>query len=85
MIRTSIIGHAVDAPPSGWTAFRCLLDPSNWNELTDLEWLTEGLPGPRSIILREEELRMLFIYPCRDRTLINFVGMYADPDQESAG
>ncbi|KAJ6512654.1 FAD/NAD(P)-binding domain-containing protein [Mycena sanguinolenta] len=84
MIRTSIIGHAVDAPPSGWTAFRCLLDPSNLNELTDLEWFTEGLSGPRSIILRQEELRMFFIYPCRGHTLINFVGMYADPDQESA-
>ncbi|KAF7374345.1 FAD/NAD(P)-binding domain-containing protein [Mycena sanguinolenta] len=84
VIRTSIIGHAVDAPPSGWTAFRCLLDPSNLNDLTDLEWLTEGLPGARSVILRQEALRMFFIYPCRSRTLINFVGIYADPDQERA-
>ncbi|KAF7374343.1 FAD/NAD(P)-binding domain-containing protein [Mycena sanguinolenta] len=84
VVRTSIIGHTFDAPPSGWTCFRCLFDASNLNEVTDLEWLTEGLSGPRGIIMREEELRMLFVYPCRSRTLMNFAALYADPDQEGA-
>ncbi|KAJ6496181.1 FAD/NAD(P)-binding domain-containing protein [Mycena sanguinolenta] len=83
VIRTSIIGHAVDAPPSGLTAFRCLFDASNLNEVTDLEWLTEGLSGARTVMLREEALRAFFIYPCRSGTLINFVGIYSDPEQGS--
>ncbi|KAJ6512657.1 FAD/NAD(P)-binding domain-containing protein [Mycena sanguinolenta] len=84
VIRTSIIGYAVDAPQSGWTSFRCLFDASNLHEFTDLEWLTEGLSGSRSVVMREEALRMIFAYPCRNHTLISFMGMYPDPEQESA-
>ncbi|KAF7374344.1 FAD/NAD(P)-binding domain-containing protein [Mycena sanguinolenta] len=69
-------------PRLGVTMFRCLLDPSTLNESTDLEWLTEGILGARSIISREEALRMFFMYPCRSRTLINFGALHVDPEQE---
>jgi salicylate hydroxylase len=55
------------------------------DELTDLEWLTEGLHGARSVIMREKEFRMFFIYPCRSGTLINFVAIYPDGEQDAAG
>ncbi|KAK7063529.1 FAD/NAD(P)-binding domain-containing protein [Favolaschia claudopus] len=85
VIRTSVIGHVVKAPATGWTCFRCLFDASNLDGSEGLEWLTEGLTGARSVILREQDLRMFFIYPCRKGTLINFVGIHPDPDQEAAG
>ncbi|KAJ6512656.1 FAD/NAD(P)-binding domain-containing protein [Mycena sanguinolenta] len=84
VVRTSIIGHTVDAPPSRLTSFRCLFDASNLHEFTDLEWLTEGLSGTRSVVTREEALRIFIVYSCRNHTLINFAGMYADAEQEGA-
>ncbi|KAF7349934.1 FAD/NAD(P)-binding domain-containing protein [Mycena venus] len=84
IVRTSVLGHTIKPPASGWTCFRCLFDASTLNELTDLDWLTEGLHGVRSVIMREKEFRMLFIYPCRSGTLINFVGIYPDAEQDVA-
>ncbi|KAJ6534394.1 FAD/NAD(P)-binding domain-containing protein [Mycena capillaripes] len=83
VVRTSVLGHVVDAPASGWTCFRCLFDASNLNEFDDLKWLTEGLKGVRPIIMKEQAFRMFFIYPCRSGTLINFVGIYTDSEQDS--
>ncbi|KAF7374347.1 FAD/NAD(P)-binding domain-containing protein [Mycena sanguinolenta] len=60
VIRTSIIGYAIDAPPSGWTAFRCLLDPSNLNDLTDLEWLTEGTPRGQEHYIETRSIADIF-------------------------
>ncbi|KAJ7301691.1 FAD/NAD(P)-binding domain-containing protein [Mycena albidolilacea] len=84
VVRTSVLGHAIKPPASGWTCFRCLFDASTLDELTDLEWLTEGLHGARSVIMREKEFRMFFIYPCRSGTLINFVAIYPDGEQDAA-
>ncbi|KAF8176118.1 FAD/NAD(P)-binding domain-containing protein [Mycena galopus ATCC 62051] len=83
VVRTSILGHSVKPPASGSTCFRCFFDASNLNEFTDLDWLTEGLDGGRSVILKEASFRTFYIYCCRSGTLINFVGFYADPDQDS--
>ncbi|KAJ7900620.1 FAD/NAD(P)-binding domain-containing protein [Mycena olivaceomarginata] len=85
VVRTSVLGHAIKPSASGWTCFRCLFDASTLDELTDLEWLTEGLHGARSVIMREKEFRMFFIYPCRSGTLINFVAIYPDGEQDAAG
>ncbi|KAJ7126740.1 FAD/NAD(P)-binding domain-containing protein [Mycena epipterygia] len=82
VVRTSILGHVVKAPASGWSCFRCVLNASKLNELPELEWLTEGIHGARQVILRGGSLRMFFIYPCRSGTLINFVGFFSDPDQD---
>ncbi|KAJ7888802.1 FAD/NAD(P)-binding domain-containing protein [Mycena leptocephala] len=82
VIRTHVLGYSVKAPATGWTCFRCLFDASTLDKLTDLEWLTEGLHGPRTVIMREKALRMFFIYPVRSGTLINFVGIYTDPEQD---
>ncbi|KAJ7234185.1 hypothetical protein B0H12DRAFT_1143088 [Mycena haematopus] len=83
VVRTSIVGHAVTAPASGWTSFRCLLDASKLNEIPDLQWFKEGLSGPRSVTMTEQTLRMLFVYPCRSGTLINFTGIYPDTKQDA--
>ncbi|KAJ7833088.1 FAD/NAD(P)-binding domain-containing protein [Mycena olivaceomarginata] len=84
IVRTSVVGHTVKPPALGLTCFRGLFDASNLNELEDLEWLTEGLNGARTVMMQEEELRMIFVYPCRNGSLINFVGHHTDPNQEAA-
>ncbi|KAF7374346.1 FAD/NAD(P)-binding domain-containing protein [Mycena sanguinolenta] len=73
----SMLPHRVGLPSV------VFFDASNLHEFTDLQWLTEGLRGSRSVVMREEALRMFFVYPCRNHTLISFMGMYADPEQES--
>ncbi|KAJ7846137.1 FAD/NAD(P)-binding domain-containing protein [Mycena leptocephala] len=81
VVRTSIVGSAV-TPTSDWSCFRCLFDASSVNEIPELEWLTEGLSGARSVAWREGgPLRMFFIYRCRSGTLVNFVGFYTDSNQ----
>lgn len=85
IVRTSVVGHTVKPLALGLTCFRGLFDASNLNKLEDFEWLTEGLNGARTVMMQEEELRMIFVYPCRNGSLINFVGHHTDPNQEAAG
>ncbi|KAJ7126677.1 FAD/NAD(P)-binding domain-containing protein [Mycena epipterygia] len=82
VVRTSILGHAVKAPASGLSCFRCLLNASTLNQLPEVEWLTEGISGVRTIMLGGGTPLWFIIYPCRSETLINFVGFYPDPDQD---
>ncbi|KAJ6507712.1 FAD/NAD(P)-binding domain-containing protein, partial [Mycena vitilis] len=81
-IRTSILGHTVAAPPSSWSCFRRLFDASGVEEIPELNWLTEGINGARSVACRDGgPLRMFFIYKCRDGSHINFVGFCTDSKQ----
>ncbi|KAF7336977.1 FAD/NAD(P)-binding domain-containing protein [Mycena venus] len=48
-------------------------------------WLTEGVSGPRAAIAREGPFRMLLFYPCRNGTLLNFIGFYTDTQEGAAG
>ncbi|KAJ6544990.1 FAD/NAD(P)-binding domain-containing protein [Mycena vulgaris] len=84
IVRTNILGYPQKAIPTGWTCFRFLLNASSLNDIPELEWFTKGIPGARNVILRGGPLRMLFMYPCRNGTLINFAGFYSDPDQDEA-
>ncbi|KAJ7441954.1 FAD/NAD(P)-binding domain-containing protein [Mycena galericulata] len=82
-IRTSIVGHPVKATSLGLSCFRCLFDAAAVSNFPDLEWLTEGISGARNVVLRGGSvLRMFFIYPVRDGTLINIVCYFSDPDQD---
>ncbi|KAK7063519.1 FAD/NAD(P)-binding domain-containing protein [Favolaschia claudopus] len=88
VVRTSILGHVVKPPASGWTCFRCLFDASNIRDIEELKWFTEGMHGARNVRMppRDDEdtdVKFFFTYPCRNGTLVNFVGFYADSEQES--
>ncbi|KAJ6507718.1 FAD/NAD(P)-binding domain-containing protein [Mycena vitilis] len=83
VVRTSILGHVVDAVASGYSAFRCLFDASKLKEFPDLGWVTEGLHGARSVGSKEAAaFRIFFLYPCRSGTLINFAGIHPDIDAD---
>ncbi|KAJ7111977.1 hypothetical protein C8R44DRAFT_883009 [Mycena epipterygia] len=57
---------------------------SGLHEIPELEWLTAGISGTRSIIPKDGPFRMMFVYPCRNGSLINFVGFYTNsPDEEA--
>ncbi|KAJ7737789.1 FAD/NAD(P)-binding domain-containing protein [Mycena maculata] len=81
-LRTSILDHPVKAPLVGLSCFRCLLDPADLSTIPDLEWLTDGIHGARSVAWRGGPMRNLFIYYVRNSTLINVVAYFMDPDQD---
>ncbi|KAJ7357973.1 FAD/NAD(P)-binding domain-containing protein [Mycena albidolilacea] len=81
-IRTSVLGHAQTAPPSGLSCFRSLIDASKLRDIDDAEWLTGGLSGMRGLPIKGEDFRMLVIYTCRTGSLVNLVALYADPHQD---
>ncbi|KAJ7512400.1 FAD/NAD(P)-binding domain-containing protein [Mycena galericulata] len=84
VVRTSILGHHEKARASGWSCFRCLF-AADLNQLSDFDWLRDGIHGGRAIIWKGGPgFRMLFIYPVREGTLINFVGYFTDPDQDKS-
>ncbi|KAJ7222957.1 hypothetical protein C8J57DRAFT_1593086 [Mycena rebaudengoi] len=57
-------------------------DAAKVRGIPDLAWLSEGISGARAVALREEQFRMMFIYPCRNGTVINFVGFHPDPHHD---
>ncbi|KAJ7081834.1 FAD/NAD(P)-binding domain-containing protein [Mycena belliarum] len=79
VIRSHVVGATVTAPATGLSCFRSLIDAS---KLGEMEWLTEGLSGARSIIAKEGEYRLIFVYPCRNGQFINVVAIYKDPHQD---
>ncbi|KAJ7222961.1 FAD/NAD(P)-binding domain-containing protein [Mycena rebaudengoi] len=83
VIRRDILGYTQKAAALGISCFRGLFDASKARRIPDLAWLSEGISGARAVVLREGQFRMFFMYPCRDGTLINFVGYYTDPHQDS--
>jgi hypothetical protein len=80
-VRTSVLGYQQIALASGRAAFRCLLDVSKMAGRAEFDWLGEGPSGPRGV--RAQDGRYLFLYTCRDKTLLNIVAHYGDPrDQD---
>ncbi|KAJ7059651.1 hypothetical protein C8F01DRAFT_1145259 [Mycena amicta] len=77
-IRTSILGHEQSAPPSGRAAFRAVIETATFRGHPELEWLFQGTSGPQGIRAPDGSSRYLFVYPCRDETLINIVAHYPD-------
>ncbi|KAJ7472726.1 FAD/NAD(P)-binding domain-containing protein [Mycena latifolia] len=82
VVRTSILGYPQKATLTGWTCYRFLINARGLSEIPELAWFTEGLSGARHVIMRGGTMQMLFMYPCRDGSVINFAGFYSDPDQE---
>ncbi|KAF8176578.1 FAD/NAD(P)-binding domain-containing protein [Mycena galopus ATCC 62051] len=80
VIRTHIIGEVQNPSPVGVTCFRGVFE---FHEKPDLLWLTEEVSGSRTFFAKDGPFRMLLMYPCRNGTLLNFIGFYADsPDAE---
>ncbi|KAJ6526255.1 FAD/NAD(P)-binding domain-containing protein [Mycena vulgaris] len=80
VIRTNILDRVETAPVSGLSCFRSVFDASKLEG--DFDWFTEGVSGARSVIVKEGEYRLLFIYPCRSGLAVNLVALYADPHQD---
>ncbi|KAJ7222951.1 FAD/NAD(P)-binding domain-containing protein [Mycena rebaudengoi] len=51
----------------------------------NMGWVTEGIPGARSVIADEESYRMIFVYTCRGGSVVNLVGIYEDTHQADPG
>ncbi|KAJ7222958.1 FAD/NAD(P)-binding domain-containing protein [Mycena rebaudengoi] len=82
VIRRDILGYTQKATGLGMSCFRGLFDAAKVHGIPDLAWLSEGISGARAVALREEQFRMMFIYPCRNGTVINFVGFHPDPHHD---
>ncbi|KAJ6479565.1 hypothetical protein C8R45DRAFT_1005474, partial [Mycena sanguinolenta] len=84
IIRTSILGHVVKTEASGWSCYRGLIEISKLEGVPGLEWLWEGINGGRSVTKQAKAppYRMLFVYPCHGRQLLNVVGFFDDPNQD---
>ncbi|KAJ7473358.1 FAD/NAD(P)-binding domain-containing protein [Mycena latifolia] len=78
VIRTSVLGYAQKALPSGLSTFRFLFDTSKLKGLSDMEWFSEGISGARIVLSPEERYHMLFLSSCRHGNLVNVVAHYAD-------
>ncbi|KAJ7484789.1 FAD/NAD(P)-binding domain-containing protein [Mycena galericulata] len=77
-IRTSVLGYQQIACPSGRAAFRCLVDASKLEGRAEFDWIFSGPAGPRGVRPKDTSGRYLFVYPCRDNTLINIVAHHPD-------
>ncbi|KAJ7493690.1 FAD/NAD(P)-binding domain-containing protein [Mycena latifolia] len=75
-LRTVVVGHPVVAPATGLCAFRWMADASKLEGRPELDWvLKNGVEGGRAI---SGAGRSWFVYPCRDRTLINVTMTHPD-------
>ncbi|KAJ6507747.1 FAD/NAD(P)-binding domain-containing protein [Mycena vitilis] len=82
-IRTHVLGAVQKPVDSGWSCFRALFEMPV-GEVPDLEWYTSGVSGPRTVLAKEGNFRMLLFFPCRTGTLMNFVGYFTDADSNGA-
>ncbi|KAJ7696958.1 FAD/NAD(P)-binding domain-containing protein [Mycena rosella] len=77
-MRTIVIGHPVVAPATGLCAFRWMADASKLEGKPEFDWvLKDGISGGR-LVVGQDYARRCFLYPCRDRTLINVTMMHPD-------
>jgi salicylate hydroxylase len=70
---------------TGLTNSRTLLDMAALDALPELAWLRQGASGPRNVIEFGNKFRVLFLYPCRNGTLMNFLAGVEDPHQADPG
>ncbi|KAJ7339253.1 FAD/NAD(P)-binding domain-containing protein [Mycena albidolilacea] len=80
VIRTHILGEVQKALPSGVSCYRTVfkLPP-----VSGMQWLDDGILGTRTIIAKEGPFRMLITYPCRSKTLLNFVAVFTDSHEDA--
>ncbi|KAJ6554237.1 hypothetical protein B0H19DRAFT_1377200 [Mycena capillaripes] len=77
-IRTSVLGYLQMALSSGMSTFCCMFDAPKLDSLADMEWFSDGISGARVVLSPEGRFRMLFLFPCRNGTLINVVAHHVD-------
>ncbi|KAJ7184991.1 FAD/NAD(P)-binding domain-containing protein [Mycena filopes] len=82
-VRTSVLGHVEKSVPSGLTIYRGLVAMAKFDGRAEMDWLREGISGPRLVVRRDGSgaFRLLFVYPCRGGTLLNIVAIFKDPKQ----
>ncbi|KAK7042789.1 FAD/NAD(P)-binding domain-containing protein [Favolaschia claudopus] len=87
-IRTHILGYRQSSLRTGLTNCRTLMDVAKLDAEPELSWVREGVSGPRSVMTfgaPPDEYRWLFLYPCRSGTLLNFIAILNDPNQDEPG
>ncbi|KAJ7500824.1 FAD/NAD(P)-binding domain-containing protein [Mycena galericulata] len=85
MVRTRILGRVQKSISCGWSCYRALIDFATLDGLPELAWLRDGVSGPRYVAQHGGVFRTLFLYPCRGGALLNFVGLFEDPDHDDPG
>lgn len=53
--------------------------------IPELAWLREGVSGPRNVLAFGGSFCVLFLYPCRSGTVMNFMAGFEDPQQADPG
>ncbi|KAK7006157.1 FAD/NAD(P)-binding domain-containing protein [Favolaschia claudopus] len=81
-VRSNILRDVKTPSLSGVTLFRTVFQ---FHDTPELHWITEGDPGPRVFLAKGEPFRMVLMYLCRDKTLLNFAGFYADSLENEGG
>ncbi|KAJ7830884.1 FAD/NAD(P)-binding domain-containing protein [Mycena olivaceomarginata] len=82
VVRTHILGKVQKSSPSGVSCFRTTFELPDGPEL---QWLTEKPSGTRNSLAKEGPFRMILMYPCRNGTLLNFIGFYDDSLEDAGG
>ncbi|KAJ7050628.1 hypothetical protein C8F01DRAFT_1377394 [Mycena amicta] len=83
-IRTSVLQTQIHPFTSGWTCSRALIPMDKVLAVPDLRWITEGISGARIVSKRGgPPVHVMFLYPCRDGKVLNWVGIYSDPEQDA--
>ncbi|KAH7925392.1 FAD/NAD(P)-binding domain-containing protein [Leucogyrophana mollusca] len=84
-VRASVLNETLEAPPSSVAAYRWVIDASKLDDHPELDWvLKRGPSGPRVVASRD--FRVIFLYPCRNSTLVNAMGIHIDRrDQSKVG
>ncbi|KAJ7355848.1 FAD/NAD(P)-binding domain-containing protein [Mycena albidolilacea] len=82
VVRTGILGEVQKPSPSGVSCFRTTFALP---EGPELQWLTEKPSGTRSSLAKDGPFRMILMYPCRNATLLNFIGFYDDSLEDAGG
>ncbi|KAJ7624692.1 FAD/NAD(P)-binding domain-containing protein [Roridomyces roridus] len=85
VVRDHVLQQVVHSQDSGLSCFRLIFETTKMRDIPELEWLYDGVVGTRSVVSTEGPLRMLYIYPCRDGTLMNVVAFYSDTSDATAG
>ncbi|KAF7312713.1 FAD/NAD(P)-binding domain-containing protein [Mycena indigotica] len=81
IVRTSVLGHEVQAVPTGWACYRCLFDGSKIKEYPEFDWVIKNMNSVRQ---ENAQLSEYIVYGIRDNTLINFAAFDTDLERDSS-
>ncbi|KJK76577.1 hypothetical protein H634G_08165 [Metarhizium anisopliae BRIP 53293] len=63
--------------------YRFLIPVETLEADAETKFFTEGREGYSQIFPDDKSLRRLVVYPCRNNTLLNFVGLFHEPETKS--